>query len=210
MVFGNAPKLELASLLQITSVPLETVKSLVCWDLLTGRMELGLRPLLSGEVLFCERALGTCSRAWDPPLAAPGRCDAPLPESKGEVIGARALHLLCLWGSLCPAGALVEKEPHPSVPLFLGAEALQCRRGQRVGERCWQHPFPGGNEPGRRGVGVGGPGKGGLSSWLHLLGGGLPSHWAVLTKSYWMFLNKCFSTCYMPLGKFPQTLNCCF
>lgn len=62
--------------------------------------------------------------------------DAPLRESKGEVIGARVLHLLCLWGSFCPAGVLVEKEPHPSVPLFLGAEALQCRRGQWAGERC--------------------------------------------------------------------------
>ena len=64
-------------------------------------------------------------------------------------------------------------------------------------------PFPGGNEPGSGA-------KGALSSGLHLLGGGLPSHRAVLMKSCWIFLNKCFSTCYMPLGKFPQTLNCCF
>ena len=88
----------------------------------------------------------------------------------------------------------MEKEPQRSVPLLLGAED---RDSGGVGvSTADRPPFPGGNEPGSGA-------KGALSSWLHLLGGGLPSHRAVLMKSCWIFLNKCFSTCYMPLGKFP-------
>lgn len=49
--------------------------------------------------------------------------------------------------------------------------------------------------------------EGAVSSWLHLPQVEPPSHWAVLTEIYYIFLNKCFSICCMPLGQFPVILK---
>ena len=138
MVFDNATTLGFASLLQVKSVPLERGKSSVCWDLLlTGRMGLGLRPLLSGDSPVLWAGTGNVQQR----LGFSTGCSWTLqmPRYENAEVRWSGPRVLCCACRGAPA-LLVEKEPQHSVPLLLGAEAPQCRQGQRGwgGEQCWQ------------------------------------------------------------------------
>ena len=152
MVFGNAPKLELASLLQITSVPLETVKSLVCWDLLTGRTGLGLRPLLPGKSCSVSGPWGC---AAGPEILRWLLLDAAMPPYQRARVrwsGSPGLSTCyACGGASALLGCWWRKSLTPLCCYSLEQRLCGADGDSRQVSGADRHPFPGGNEPGRRG-----------------------------------------------------------